>query len=379
MNLRRWREWGIFSLRDSTRLAVRFPRYALRLAADCAMGVRHTGFPRRIGLFLTNRCDFACEMCAVLDLRAAGLSHGDMPLSTVEQVLSEASRYQPLVDFIGGEPLLYGRLAEALRAASKRRVIAVLTTNGLKLKRHADLLVAAELPVLQVSLDGWDELSQRARGNVKGSFDSLLEGVRAVKAARGKSAFPIIRVLTAITRTNHAHLDRIQQVVADMGVPYWGITNYFYVNRKAHQAHQLFALANGLSGSVSAHAIEGDVYLTPAQVLDLKDSLQRVRLLNRRFGLRIAYAWDIDLDAYYSAREASRRTLCALPFSRLDIHADGHMAVCVSGKRVGKVGQTPIVDVWRGKTLTEYRGMYRRARPMPMCFRWCGLSQNIRF
>jgi len=275
--------------------------------------------------------------------------------------------------------LLYAHLAEVLRAASDRRVIAVVTTNGLKLKRHAELLVAARLPVLQVSLDGWDEPSQRARGNVKNSFNSLLEGVAAVKAARGKAAFPIIRVLTAITRTNHAHLDRIQEVVASMGVPYWGITNYFNVNRKAHQAHQLFALAHGISGSVSAHAIEGEVYLTPPQVRDLKDSLHRVRCLNRRLGLRIAYAWNIDLNAYYSAREASGRTLCSLPFSRLDIHADGHMAVCVSGKRVGKVGQTPIADVWRGKTLEAYRGMYQRTRPMPMCFRCCGVSQNIRF
>jgi len=90
-------------LRDSARLAARFPRYALRLTADCAIGMGRTAFPRRIGLFLTNRCDFACEMCAVLDLRSEGLSHGDMPLSTVQQVLSEACEQQPLVDFIGGE------------------------------------------------------------------------------------------------------------------------------------------------------------------------------------------------------------------------------------------------------------------------------------
>lgn len=203
--------------------------------------------------------------------------------------MSEASRYQPPLDFIGGEPLLYGPLAEALRAASKRRVIAVVTTNGLELKRHADLLVAAKLPVLQISLDGWDGPSPESPRKGKKVVCSLLEGVAAMMAARGKAAFPIIRVLTAITRTNHAHLDRIEQVVADMAVPSGGITNYFYVNRKARQVHQLFALANGLSGSISAHGIEGDVYLTPAQVSDLKGSLERVRLLNRKFGLRIAY------------------------------------------------------------------------------------------
>ena len=365
---------------DSARLAVRFPRTALHMLSDCAAGSGATSFPRRLGFFLTDRCNFACPMCAVQDARDEGLTRGrDLPFELLEKALAECSPHQPVVDLIGGEPLLYPHLVEAVKLASQRSVLAAITTNGLKLQDYAEELVRAGLPLLQVSLDGWDEPSQTARGLVKGSFDRLRDGVRAVQRARGKRPFPIIRALTAITHVNHAHLDRIQSVVSGLGIGSWGISNYFYLNRDAQERHQIFALRNRLSGSVVAHRIQGDVYLSPHQVRALKSSLQRVRQLNLRLRLRIAYAWNIDVDGYYSTRQASRSSICDLPYTRLDIHTDGHMAVCVSGKRVGQVGRDSIAEVWRGKLMAGYRDLYERTRPMPMCFRCCGLSQTIQF
>ena len=44
-----------------------------------AFGLQRTNFPRRIGLFLTDRCNFACPMCAVADIRREGLARGLTP------------------------------------------------------------------------------------------------------------------------------------------------------------------------------------------------------------------------------------------------------------------------------------------------------------
>lgn len=378
--MNRFRQLTILAPLDSARLAVRFPRTALHMLRDCVAGSGATSFPRRLGLFLTNRCDFACPMCAVQDARNVGLARGgDLSFELLEKVLAECSPYQPVVDLLGGEPLLYPHLIEAVSLAARRNVLAALTTNGLKLEDRAEDLVRAGLPLLQVSLDGWDEPSQAARGLVKGSFDRIRNGVRAVQQAKGKRRFPVIRILTAITRVNHAYLDRIQSVVAALGVRSWGISNYFYLNRHAHERHQAFSLLHGLSGSVVAHTIPDDVYLSTQQVCDLKCSLTRVQQQNLYQPLRIAYAWNIDVDAYYSTREASRSSICDLPYTRLDVHTDGHMAVCVSGKRVGQVGLDSIAGVWHGRLMAAHRDLYERTRPMPMCFRCCGLSQVIQF
>jgi organic radical activating enzyme len=42
-----------------------------------------------------------------------------MPFDTVEKVLRECAAYHPVVDLIGGEPLLYPHLREAVRLASR--------------------------------------------------------------------------------------------------------------------------------------------------------------------------------------------------------------------------------------------------------------------
>jgi len=376
----RFRQLAVLSCLDNARMALRFPRAASNMLRDCAAGAGATAFPRRLGLFLTNRCNSACPMCAVEDAREEGMARGgDMPFEFVERVLAECSPYQPVVDLIGGEPLLYPHLGNAVKLASQRKALSVVTTNGFTLEDNAEALVRAELPLLQVSLDGWDEPSQAARGHVRGSFQRLCDGVRAVLEARGKRPFPIIRILTTITRVNHGDLDHIQGVIGALGIRYWGISNYFYLNRTAHERHQTFARLHGLSGSVAAHRIADEDYLTSEQVRDLKAAFERVRQLNRRLRLHIAYAWDIDLEAYYSTRQPSRSAMCDLPYTRLDIHTDGHMAVCVSGKQLGQVGRDSIAGVWRGRLMAGYRKLYESTRPMPMCFRCCGLSQTIRF
>jgi hypothetical protein len=133
----RSRQLALVSIWDNARLALRFPRTAFHLLRNCATGRGATSFPRRIGLFLTNRCDFACSMCAVQDARNEGIARGgDLPFEFVERVLAECSPHQPVVDLIGGEPLLYPFLIDAVKLASRRKVLAAVTTNGLKLAQQ---------------------------------------------------------------------------------------------------------------------------------------------------------------------------------------------------------------------------------------------------
>ena len=376
----RFRNLTLFSPLDSLRLAWRVPRCAAAVIRDCLAGAETAPYPRRIGVFLTDRCNFACPMCAVADARNQGLQHGrDLPFDIVERVYRESGAHGPVIDLLGGEPLLYRQIGDVFRLSAKHPVVTALTTNGLLLRDHADSIVENRVPVVQVSLDGWDEESQRLRGGVRQSFERIAEGVAALDRARGRRAFPIIRILTATTRHNYAHLDRIQRTVHALGVKNWGVANYFFVTAAAMRAHRTFTLMHGLTGAVAADAIEGDSYLAPGQVQELKASLARVRRQNRSLGMRIAYSWEIDLDRYYSARQPSRACRCELPYNRLDVHTNGSIAVCVSGKTVGHAGRESLAEVWCGARLRQYREMYEASRPMPMCFRCCGLSNSVRF
>ena len=319
-------------------------------------------------------------MCAVIDARRAGLERGnDISFDLVARIYRECDDFGPVIDWIGGEPLLYRRIGDLLQLAAHSRSISVLTTNGLLLGDYAAAIARSSLPVVQISLDGWDDESQRLRGNVTHSFERIVKGVAELQRARAERPFPILRVLTATTRHNYQHLDKILRVVHELGIDYWGIANYFYVNEPAMRLHRAFALEHGLTGSIAGHAIEREVYLSPPEVVLLEQSLCRVREQHQSLGVRIAYNWKLELDRYYSTRMPSKHCTCELPYSRLDIHTDGSYAVCVSGKTIGNAASESILEAWHGVSLAAYRRMYQRNKPMPMCFRCCGMSNTIRF
>jgi hypothetical protein len=157
------------------------------------------------------------------------------------------------------------------------------------------------------------------------------------------------------------------------------VANYFFVNAPALRAHHAFALQHGLSGAVAGDAIQDETYLAPEQVAQLQAALARVQARNQSLRLRVGYNWEIDLERYYSGTAPSRKVRCDLPYNRLDVHTDGSLAVCVSGKTIGNLRRESLREIWTGRVLAGYRRMYENNRPMPMCFRCCGMSNSIRF
>src|SRR5208282_1449659 len=169
------------------------------------------------------RCNFACKMCSYGVARAERQSgeRANMPLDLVDKISSEASRYGAFIELFGGEPLLHREIAEAVRIASRRNLISVVSTNGLLLPHLANVIVQSGAHIVRISLDGWDDDSQKARGNVAGSFRAILDGIRELAATKNSSLLPAVRIVTAITHANFYNLHRIQSVVYAAGVRHW--------------------------------------------------------------------------------------------------------------------------------------------------------------
>ena len=320
-------------------------------------------------------------MCANAGSRGSELSAGaaELQFELIEDIIQQSRRYGPIIHLFGGEPLLYKRIHDVISLVRHNHMIPFLTTNGLLLRQHAARLVTSGLAVLHVSLDGWDDDSQTKRGNVRGSFDRIIAGVKEVVRCRtGK--LPILRVSTVVTKQNYHSLDKIQRVVADLGIEEWSIVNYFFAVPGVADAHNEFRQRTGIGEALPLHVIDGDHYLSEEQVLDLKTSLARIRKNNERYGMRIDYKWSTDLNAYYSSAEVpSADSKCDFPYSRLDIHPSGRMSFCGGGHTIGNLHSTTVKGAWSGEKATHFRDMHRSHRIFPMCFRCCGIKDTISF
>src|SRR5512139_2703466 len=133
---------------------------------------------RRLHVELTNRCNFSCEFCPDGKMRRP---RGTMEFPLLERILSDAAGVAREVHFhVMGEPALYPRLGDAVRAAASRGFVPSVTTNGSLLSPGAVGDIAARgLEQLTVSVQTPDPDSFRLRGAPGVTFREYREKIVA--------------------------------------------------------------------------------------------------------------------------------------------------------------------------------------------------------
>ena len=136
---------------------------------------------------ITDRCNYKCVYCRTGELGA------QYPELGIDEYLRLISLFVSLgvtkVRLTGGEPLLRRGLIELVQQLARMRTIfgdplsLALTTNGHLLESLAQPLKDAGLHRVTVSMDAVDAPTFERITRVPGSFQSVLRGVRAAKAA----------------------------------------------------------------------------------------------------------------------------------------------------------------------------------------------------
>jgi cyclic pyranopterin phosphate synthase len=136
---------------------------------------------------ITDRCNYKCVYCRTGEFGA------QYPELSVEEYLRLIKLFVGLgitkVRLTGGEPLLRRGLVELVRELAGLRTLwdepldLALTTNGHLLDTLAAPLKAAGLDRVTVSMDAVDAPTFERITRVPGSFETVLRGVRAARAA----------------------------------------------------------------------------------------------------------------------------------------------------------------------------------------------------
>ena len=136
---------------------------------------------------ITDRCNYKCVYCRTGEV---GAQYPELP---IEDYLRLIRLFVSLgitkVRLTGGEPLLRHGLVDLLKALSTLRTISgdpldlALTTNGHLLESLAVPLRSAGLHRITVSMDAVDAPTFERITRIPGSFDTVLRGVRAARAA----------------------------------------------------------------------------------------------------------------------------------------------------------------------------------------------------
>ena len=267
-------------------------------------------FPRIIDIEATSACNFGCLMCPTGNLslkRRADFLHPNLFSTIVDQ----CAPHKTGLRFIGwGEPLLHGQLENFIEKASGKGLMTHVNTNGsLMGEETARALMAAGLSSLKFSFQGVDAKSYREMRRAE--FDDLIETMRMVKTARGRRKLPWLQVSTS---TTYETAEQIEEFV-DLVTPFVDQVNV---------------------GHTTFDFMDMDaVRLKP----DEKDMLERL--------------------AGLQSGKKEHPKPCPEVYDKLSVHADGSVRVCCNDFNgvtdLGNVRDTPIKEMWRHKTIEEYR------------------------
>jgi cyclic pyranopterin phosphate synthase len=136
---------------------------------------------------ITDRCNYKCVYCRT------GEGGAQYPELAIDEYLRLIRIFVGLgiskVRLTGGEPLLRRGLVELVTELARLRILAgdpldlAMTTNGHLLDRLAAPLKAAGLNRVTVSMDAVDAPTFERITRVPGSFETVLGGIRAARAA----------------------------------------------------------------------------------------------------------------------------------------------------------------------------------------------------
>lgn len=181
-----WRGGSI--LRSSTTIHTTLPGEAdSPFPLPLLLRILHPMKPVICNYYLTYRCNARCGFCTIWQDRSVPAS-AEADISTVAANLSDVREAGvKIVDFTGGEPLLYERLPEALGQAKRLGLRTTITSNGIRYPERAAELRGL-VDILQFSLDGPDAATHDA---VKGvpSFDRVMESVKTARRIGERPTF----------------------------------------------------------------------------------------------------------------------------------------------------------------------------------------------
>jgi cyclic pyranopterin phosphate synthase len=162
-------------------MAVASPTVFSEMALDARLTDSQGRVIHDLRVSITDRCNYKCVYCRT------GEAGAQYPELDIAEYLRLIKLFVGLgitkVRLTGGEPLLRRGLAR-LRTLAGEPLDLALTTNGHLLDSLAAPLKAAGLNRVTVSMDAVDAPTFERITRVPGSFQAVLQGVRAARAAR---------------------------------------------------------------------------------------------------------------------------------------------------------------------------------------------------
>lgn len=168
--------------------------------------------PQSITLYTTYNCQLSCEHCFLT--QTGKLNKHTLDINSIRSIIEDAHKNNVfLIAISGGDPLLHPNIYEILEMIKQKGIVALLGITGVDVTEEQVLKIKSlGVPCIQVSLDGFDEVSNRLfRGS--SVYNKVIKTIKIIKNSGIHANLAI-----CITRENKHLLKNMLDLCSELGV-----------------------------------------------------------------------------------------------------------------------------------------------------------------
>lgn len=326
--------------------------------------------PTKAIIQVTAACNRRCSMCnlwgehGVYRQRSSADLH--VPFEQFQRLYDQVLPFASTVELMGGEPLVHPRFRDIIEYARSRPLPLSVETNGVLLERYADILSSPPVSVLNVSIDGPEEVHDRIRG-AEGTFRACLRGIAAVRERRPSGGPPWIQVRCTINRQNYHLLESTARMLADVGIDLFILQHLIYYSPVVHPENErVMKEVFGIDPPPEGYGLPD----SPGSIDGQKvvDSIRALRRAELPFPVvpNPNYDDDVVLEYYRGGQIREPRKRCLAPYHQISIDYQGEVSAC-GCVYIGNALEEGVLGVWNNERFRSFRKRMDRLERIPLC------------
>jgi MoaA/NifB/PqqE/SkfB family radical SAM enzyme len=311
---------------------------------------------KEINFFTTYKCNSRCLNCLIWKGSAADSGKKELDLEKLQKLFSDPLFIQcPNIGFAGGEPTISSFFWNLLDMLPEDKRVTI-TTNGLNNKKLIDFLSRSRNRkrfLIQISLDGIEEVNDRVRG-VKGAYQktiALLEKLQELEVER--------LISFTINRLNYHQL-----------MDCYKLANYYGAEFSTRLAH---------CGGAYLNNQNKDLYEFGSEELDALDrSLQYIifQELEKSTHIPAKLIFIKKITDYYRGIQKDLPCKALETGMVIDLYGDVFPNCPVLMKPIGSLQKERLSEIWKGEKALKVREVID-AFKCGGCWNDCQVITNI--
>ena len=303
---------------------------------------------------ITTRCNLHCVYCARSSMKQQGTDMDKNTFASILGLLPHAYR----VTFVGlGEPLLHPGIVEFIAKAVSQGRRTTLVTNAMLLEPCLSReLIQAGLESIAFSIDAPDQgLASEVRPG--SDIERIRKNIQGF-VEQSKRSRPIsTAVFAAVSKKTMPYLGELLDLIAGLNVHVLMLSD---LNFLENVEQSLWRNADNKVANIVRSAVSR-AFKHNLPVLSVRGL--------EEFGLWKRYGKFLLLPPDQLYRRSVKHTWCYSPWQTVPIGVQGAVTLCdcQPGIHVGNILSQPLMDIWNGKTMSEYRERMLSSDPPPAC------------